>query len=168
MFLRCEFLLFHHFWPGILVVWVSTADIHGVTSTCVDAGLDIHRHFVFHINISTYNEGNSLLLLYGAEDDITVDHDAIEVAVDFRDALHGTGASYEGLSRGETVGVLQLERLGLLCVGTGDLRTEGGGGDEVGRNLLSKVLVDILLRRVYWGYSCGLPGIVLWSGIASN
>ena len=108
------------------------------------------------------------MLLYGAEDDITVDHDAIEVAVDFRDALHGTGASYEGLSRGETVGVLQLKRLGLLCVGTGDLRTEGGGGDEVGRNLLSKVLVDILLRRVYWGYSCGLPGIVLWSGIASN
>ena len=78
---------------------------------------------------STYNQRNSLFLLYGTEEDIGVDHDAVEVTVVPWDTLHGTGTGYEGLSRGRAGG------------GSGHLRTEGWARGLIGWNLLSKVFL---------------------------
>jgi len=111
--LRRSFLLFLHFGPRIFVVWISTANIHRVTSGGVYAG----------------NQRNSLFLLYGTEEDIGVDHDAVEVTVVPWDTLHGTGTGYEGLSRGQAGG------------GSGHLRTEGWARGLIGWNLLSKVFL---------------------------
>lgn len=71
-----------HLRPGILVIGVSTADIHIVTSSRVDAG----------------NERNSLFLLDWTEEDPGVDHDSVEVTVNLGDTLHGTRTSHEGFS----------------------------------------------------------------------
>ena len=49
----------------------------------------------------TYNEWDSLLLLNGTEDDIGVDHDAIEVTVVPGDTLHGAGTGDEWLGGGK-------------------------------------------------------------------
>ena len=46
-----------------------------------------------------------MFLLNVTEDDIGVDHDAIEVTVVPGDTLHGAGTGDEGLGGGEAVGV---------------------------------------------------------------
>ena len=59
-----------------------------------------------------------MFLLENTEEHWSVHHDAIEIAVKFLDALHGTGTSYKGLRRGwrRTGGDLGAEG----CIGVTD------------------------------------------------
>ena len=64
-------------------------------------GCDSNSSSPFFGKYFTYNQRDSLLLLDGTEDDIGVDHDAIEVTVVPGDTLHGAGTGDEGLGGGQ-------------------------------------------------------------------
>lgn len=100
------------------------------------------------------------MLLDWTETDPGVDHHAVEVAVNFRHALHGAGTSHEGLCGGRPLAddwLASWWRLG------GHL---GAGhhcvGGQAGGKILRKVLLDVDWRR------CGPTRVGLWSGITSD
>ena len=64
-------------------------------------GYDSNSSSPFFRKYFTYNQRDSLFLLDGTEDDIGVDHDAIEVTVVPGDTLHGAGTGDEWLGGGE-------------------------------------------------------------------
>jgi len=69
-----------HIWPWILVVWISTADINSVASL-----------------VETWNEWNSPLFLNSIQSDLIVNHDTIEITINFWNTFHCTWTLDEGL-----------------------------------------------------------------------
>ena len=82
-----------HIRPGILIVWISTADINSVASHHVDTGLKVFNHFESQEIFYYYDQWNSQhLQLRGVVEDL-VDHHPLQVTVHSGHALHRTRAS---------------------------------------------------------------------------